>query len=537
MDGMTLNVIMASTAGLAGCWLGFFLRGGKKGNPARESDLEQQLGKAIAAEEQIQSEWDSFKAIIGERDSSIDDLQREIKRLEEDAKQARAETRSVQTAMDQLQQLAASMAANVDEHSNQMQAINDELGDGDESAQADCVVSVVARLIEANAKMQEQLDSAEEKLQTQQEELQTQMVEARTDALTGLANRRAFDSEMVNLELNYAATGNTSSVMMIDVDDFKKINDTYGHQAGDEVLRGVARVLSDQITENATVCRYGGEEFCVIFPNASVDQAASRAEQARAAIGASRFPFAGQELTVTASGGVANLVADETADELVKRADDALYVCKESGRDCGIIQDGVGMRPMTARLLEAAAEALALENSQLDQWTGLSTKETFVDDLSRRLAESKRGGDEMSLMILGIDQFNTVCTTESAERTVIKATSQFLNGSMREMDHVARYGEQQFAFLLPSTAVTTAAGVAERLRSAIDNCKLPAEGGILKFTVSLAIEAVRSDDDSASLLERTEATLQQLANAGGNRCNVATEETTVTVQATANATA
>ncbi|HIF30295.1 MAG TPA: GGDEF domain-containing protein [Planctomycetaceae bacterium] len=107
---------------------------------------------------------------------------------------------------------------------------------------------------------------AEEKLEEQQQELQKQI----SDALTGLANRRAFDGEIMNLERALLETRNPSCVMMIDVDHFKKFNDNFGHQAGDEVLRGVGRVLLDQLADEAMACRYGGEEFCAIFRDVPV---------------------------------------------------------------------------------------------------------------------------------------------------------------------------------------------------------------------------------------------------------------------------
>ena len=521
MDGMALNIIFASSAGLAGCGLGFWLRGGgKKGNSAREGELEKQLKQLNADAEKLRGDLQTSQELAKQRALDATDLDCEVKRLEQDAEQARAETRSVQTAMDQLQKLAANMAANVDEHNNQMQAINEELGESD--SEADSVVSVVARLIEANAQMQEQLETAEERLEAQQEELETKKVEVCTDALTGLANRRAFDSEMVKLELNFADNGQTSSVMMIDVDHFKKFNDTYGHQAGDEVLRGVGRVLSDQLTENATVCRYGGEEFVIIFPNASIEEAAPRAEEARAAIAASRFPFEGQELHVSASGGVASLTPNETGDELVKRADDALYVCKEAGRDCGHIHDGADIVPINGHSSNKKTDD-QVENSRLDEWTGLSNQETFTEDLQRRLAEWRRGGDPLSIMFLEIDNYSGVAQKESSAKTVVKATSQFLKATMREMDHVARYSDSRFGLLLPTTAAIDAAGVAERLRTAIDSCKLPTDGGILKFTVSLAIKEAESDDDANSLLARTISTLEDLVAAGGNQCNIKAE--------------
>jgi diguanylate cyclase len=126
-------------------------------------------------------------------------------------------------------------------------------------------------------------------------------------------------------------------------------------------------------------------------------------------------------------------------------------------------------------------------------------------------------------MLLEIDNYSEVAQKEASAKTVVKATSQFLKATMREMDHVARYSDSRFALLLPVTSAKAAAGVAERLRTAIDSCKLPAEGGILKFTVSLAVKEAESTDDADSLLSRTITTLEDLVAAGGNQCNIKVE--------------
>ena len=134
--------------------------------------------------------------------------------------------------------------------------------------------------------------------------------------------------------------------MMIDVDHFKKFNDTYGHQAGDEVLRNVGRVLRREAGGEEVVCRYGGEEFAVIFPGMEITAAIPRAEKVRAAIALEVVEFQGLDLRVTASGGLAQLQPAETGEALVKRADIALYVCKEKGRNCGYWHDGTTSKPM-----------------------------------------------------------------------------------------------------------------------------------------------------------------------------------------------
>jgi diguanylate cyclase (GGDEF)-like protein len=151
---------------------------------------------------------------------------------------------------------------------------------------------------------------------------------ARVDGLTGLANRRVFESVLTREVARSHRTHRDLSLIVFDVDHFKAINDTLGHQAGDEVLRHVATALSSVAREVDLVARHGGEEFAAILPDCSRDHAVEVAERMRAAIAAD------PEIGVTISGGVATLQDDGSeGDELVASADKALYDAKRGGRD------------------------------------------------------------------------------------------------------------------------------------------------------------------------------------------------------------
>ncbi|MFN3395947.1 MAG: diguanylate cyclase [Thermodesulfovibrionales bacterium] len=155
-----------------------------------------------------------------------------------------------------------------------------------------------------------------------------------TDGLTGLYNHRHFQ-ERLSLEFNRLSRLSTSlSLLLIDIDHFKKINDTYGHPAGDEVLRGVAGVIRDTIRNIDIPARYGGEEFAVLLPDTKIDGAIKMAERLRSSILNRRFSFNEKEITVTVSTGIATSPYDaKTKEELIERADEALYRAKQSGRN------------------------------------------------------------------------------------------------------------------------------------------------------------------------------------------------------------
>jgi diguanylate cyclase (GGDEF)-like protein len=157
---------------------------------------------------------------------------------------------------------------------------------------------------------------------------------AMADPLTGLANRRRLD-ESLDRETKLAeGLGAPLAALMIDVDHFKRFNDTFGHEAGDRVLREVGAVLKGATRDGDLAIRYGGEEFLLLLPGMHVSKATERAEQIRERIGALRLDDGEAELgRITASVGVASTPECGSYRELLQLADAALYKAKESGRD------------------------------------------------------------------------------------------------------------------------------------------------------------------------------------------------------------
>ena len=158
---------------------------------------------------------------------------------------------------------------------------------------------------------------------------------AATDSLTGLSNRRSF-IESAERELHRAERQHLqTSVLMLDLDHFKGVNDTYGHPVGDLVLGSFARVLRSTLRPFDVVGRYGGEEFCVLLPGTGIDEAVAIAERIRLVTSSIRVETRTSTVAYTVSTGVVQAAPEDVSlGDLVDRADRALYQAKAGGRNC-----------------------------------------------------------------------------------------------------------------------------------------------------------------------------------------------------------
>ena len=459
--------------------------------------------------------------------------------------QSGAEARHAADVLVRLQELATRVAFDVDEHSSQVEEINDKLTSADQH-ESTMIVDVVAKLIQANHHMHEKLATTEDKLRDQAQQMQVHVAEARTDALTMLANRRAFDDELVRRFAEFSRHGRTFSLIMADVDKFKKFNDTHGHQAGDEVLRSVAKLLRRKMREMDLVARYGGEEFAVILPGTNLDDACKAAVRAREAIEKALFRYDGKELRVTASFGVAEAPGSRDGAALVTRADKALYAAKEGGRNCAYLHDGEGIHCILSNeqpTLPAAAEqppteptpgeeaigektiAISEPNPDLPRAVHLGTlpdlpnRTAFCQQVQNRTAEWKRGGPTFSIALMEVNQYKDEGGSgdqRTCELATVAAT-RFLAATVREMDIVGSYAPGCFALLLPTAGLADAIRVAERLRQGFSQYVPSGQGEGPRLTLSVGVVQVMEKDDSISVLKRAEAALDSADRRGGDR--------------------
>lgn len=161
-----------------------------------------------------------------------------------------------------------------------------------------------------------------------------------TDPLTRTRNRRGITIAALEAMAHAERYGHPLSVAMVDIDHFKQVNDTHGHKAGDRVLEGVAAILSEILRMPDKVGRYGGEEFLLVFPETALDQTMKIAERIRAAVSDAEFDIGDKKIALTISIGATAFVKGEDLEQLLGRADRALYDAKQAGRNRVVSKTG-----------------------------------------------------------------------------------------------------------------------------------------------------------------------------------------------------
>jgi diguanylate cyclase len=243
-----------------------------------------------------------------------------------------------------LQTLANEMSSIVGEHRSELEQATRLLVvdavKGDQSI-ADLVANVIGEIVHSNQSLQAKLDTAEGRLQEQAVEIEAHISRSLTDPLTGLPNRREFNERLEERMGAWNRRREAFSLLLVDVDHFKKLNDQHGHLAGDQVLAAIGGALKGAIRREDAVARYGGEEFAILLPSAKLEQAALVARKVRESVERTFIANNEYRISATVSIGIAMIQPNETVEPLIQRADAALYAAKAAGRNCSFAHDGV----------------------------------------------------------------------------------------------------------------------------------------------------------------------------------------------------
>jgi len=222
---------------------------------------------------------------------------------------------------------------------NYSDKLNDIIEEASDLEETDDIEKIIKRLMHEtstmtskNNKINKQLKQSSAQLEQLRQNLEKARIEARIDDLTRLPNRRAMNERM-NQEIEKLKTKGASCVAILDIDKFKRINDSYGHAIGDKALSTIARLIGDAISPKDIVYRYGGDEFAVIMPDTSLTHAKKKLEEIREEVKDHEFMIRDIVEKITVSIGVAYIDHSGTIESNLEAADGAMYLAKQSGRN------------------------------------------------------------------------------------------------------------------------------------------------------------------------------------------------------------
>jgi len=300
-----------------------------------EIELSREIDERIAAQEPFTDQ------VLSELYDRFCDARRHIGVLQQTGEE-------LDNAVERVVKMIAAATGDTESFNKTLGKFSSELDGG---ITAERVRGIVSNLLvetqhaaEKSRTLEEQLSRASGEVAELRKNLEVVRREALTDPLTGIPNRKLFESRLREAARNAVETGEAMALLMLDIDHFKRFNDTYGHQLGDQVLRLVAKTLADGVKGRDTPARFGGEEFVIVLPQTRLENAVTLGEQIRRTMARHKVvrKDSGEEYGVIAlSVGASAYRPGEDLAELIRRADAALYHAKHTGRNRVVAEDDV----------------------------------------------------------------------------------------------------------------------------------------------------------------------------------------------------
>jgi diguanylate cyclase (GGDEF)-like protein len=306
-------------------------------------------------DDELEQDIDSLTSKIMSDPNTLDDVQTQEnlqnlieQRKYKDRKVITEKTHKLNQLIQNMSTFIESTIAKSGDSDKSLSKILDELHNIHyEDITADSFEALKTKMIDINTSMRQEMSDLSSKLIKERNEvtvlkekinaleanLRVAQKESSTDFLTGVMTRRKFDIELNKIEDHYKQTGESYSIVFIDIDHFKSINDTYGHNAGDVVLSTFGKILQTRVGTRGIVARYGGEEFVIVLRNEGLDTSLDLCDKIKELIVKSKFIYDEIKLKVTFSAGIIQREDFEDLEAAMKQADKYLYTAKNSGRN------------------------------------------------------------------------------------------------------------------------------------------------------------------------------------------------------------
>ncbi|WP_426192049.1 putative bifunctional diguanylate cyclase/phosphodiesterase [Massilia sp. DWR3-1-1] len=356
------------------------------------------------------------------------------------------------------------------------------------------------------------------------------------DELTGVHNRRHLLALIDAERARSARAARPFCLCLLDIDFFKRINDTYGHSAGDEVLRAFAHAVQQQVRDTDSFGRYGGEEFLLMLPETPIEAAAALVERIRAAVEALRFADIDGALAMTVSIGVAQFRTGDTIAQSIARADEALYMAKARGRNRVVFHGQAArlasvphsdVRHPPSSLAGVRPAIVDAAGPQRDQLTGLPNRTALRERLAGAVAQMPRAGRGGALMLLNVNKFREVndALGFDAGDAVLVQIAHRVRACLHDADTIVRWGGDELAVVLENLAMESEALVVAEKILAQFGMPLLLEGREWFVSLSIGIAAFPGASDVDVLIKRADSALKTAKTWGDNKTQLYPSET------------
>ena len=447
-----------------------------------------------------------------------------------------------------LEVLAAELTGDIKGHGQRLEQITGDLEKAPSQTTAG-IASAVTQILDATDDVQRRVAAKEERITAQAATVHMQAILTHADLLTSLPNRRALEAELERAATQANGRTPLCTLVFIDLDAFSQVNTEYGHQGGDLVLRQAAAMIKQLVRGRDVVARFGGDTFAMLLNQTTLHDALPIAERVRNLVESTQFSHGGLPLRVTASIGIAQLAPDEMRGALVTRVEDALRAAQQAGGNVCYRHDGQQCHPVSAafhsRHQQAMEQAQSLaswwRDATLREFGGLSEAETdgasaaqtaptherdpslsgrslFAANLSKRLAEWKRGGASVSVAVLRVDQMAELVNRFGDQGQVFlrQVLGRLLEATTRDMDERCEFEDGLFALLLPGTDEGNALAVAERLRAQVRQCKVRMDKDMWGLTASIGVADCTVASRVMDIMHSAEAAMNAAVKLGGD---------------------